>query len=103
MLTAPTLSQAASALPDAMNFLHGAALSFSLLQVGPHICVFKTHVDVFDTWSDELAAKLRALADKHGEAGLLVDAETLSAGQGAPLPARPERIHAWPLGPRHSI
>jgi uridine monophosphate synthetase len=34
-------------------------------KVGPHICVFKTHVDVFDTWSDELAAKLRALADKH--------------------------------------
>ena len=36
------------------------------LQVGPHICVFKTHVDVFDTWSDEYAARLRQLADKHG-------------------------------------
>ena len=28
--------------------------------------MLKTHVDVFDTWSKELAAKLRLLADKHG-------------------------------------
>lgn len=35
-------------------------------QVGPHICVFKTHVDVFDRWSDEYAARLQALAEKHG-------------------------------------
>ncbi len=37
-----------------------------MLQVGPHICVFKTHVDVFDKWSDDFAAQLRTLADKHG-------------------------------------
>lgn len=35
--------------------------------MGPHICVFKTHVDVFDKWSDEFAAKLQQLAEKHGE------------------------------------
>lgn len=34
-------------------------------QVGPHICVFKTHVDVFDTWTEDHARKLRELADKH--------------------------------------
>ena len=37
------------------------------LQVGPHICVFKTHVDVFDKWSPEYATQLQQLADKHGE------------------------------------
>lgn len=36
------------------------------LQVGPHICVFKTHVDVFDSWSPDTAKKLQALAEKHG-------------------------------------
>ncbi len=34
--------------------------------VGPHICVLKTHVDVFDTWTPDHAAKLQALAAKHG-------------------------------------
>lgn len=38
----------------------------AISQVGPHICVFKTHVDVFDKWSDEYAAQLRQLAGKHG-------------------------------------
>ncbi|KAL6767214.1 PYR5 [Auxenochlorella protothecoides x Auxenochlorella symbiontica] len=33
--------------------------------VGPHICVLKTHVDVFDTWTPDHAAKLQALAAKH--------------------------------------
>ena len=37
--------------------------------VGPHVAVLKTHVDVFDTWTLEHAAKLRELADKHGEWG----------------------------------
>lgn len=32
---------------------------------GPHICVLKTHVDVLDTWSDDLASRLTALASKH--------------------------------------
>ena len=41
----------------------------TLMQVGPHICVFKTHVDVFDKWSDEYAVQLRQLADKHGGCG----------------------------------
>lgn len=35
--------------------------------VGPHVCVLKTHVDVFDTWTEDHANKLRELADKHGE------------------------------------
>ena len=34
--------------------------------VGPHVAVLKTHVDVFSTWTEEDAAKLRELADKHG-------------------------------------
>jgi uridine monophosphate synthetase len=35
--------------------------------VGPHVAVLKTHVDVFDTWTEEHARKLLELADKHGE------------------------------------
>jgi hypothetical protein len=35
---------------------------------GPHIAVFKTHVDIFDKWDDSIAAQLRQLADKHGGA-----------------------------------
>jgi uridine monophosphate synthetase len=34
--------------------------------VGPHVCVLKTHVDVFDTWTPEHAKQLQALAEKHG-------------------------------------
>ena len=34
---------------------------------GPHIAVFKTHVDIFDEWSPDIAAKLQKLAEKHGE------------------------------------
>ena len=34
--------------------------------MGPHICCLKTHVDIFDSWSTETAAKLRKLADQHG-------------------------------------
>lgn len=34
-------------------------------QVGPHICLFKTHVDIFDQWDSSVASKLRQLADKH--------------------------------------
>jgi hypothetical protein len=34
--------------------------------VGPHVCVLKTHVDVFDAWTPEHAARLQALAEKHG-------------------------------------
>jgi hypothetical protein len=34
--------------------------------VGPHIVVFKTHVDIFDRWDDSIAQRLRQLADKHG-------------------------------------
>ena len=39
-------------------------------QVGPHICLFKTHVDIFDHWDASVADKLRQLADKHGETAL---------------------------------
>ncbi|PSC71131.1 protoporphyrin IX magnesium chelatase [Micractinium conductrix] len=34
-------------------------------KVGPHICVFKTHVDVFESWSADVAARLQQLAEKH--------------------------------------
>jgi len=34
-------------------------------QVGPHICVFKTHVDIFDKWDDSIAEQLQQLAKKH--------------------------------------
>ncbi len=40
-----------------------------LTQVGPYVCVLKTHVDVFDTWSPSYAEKLAALAEKHGKGG----------------------------------
>lgn len=33
---------------------------------GPHIAVFKTHVDIFDEWSSDIAAQLQKLAEKHG-------------------------------------
>lgn len=42
------------------------------MQVGPHICLFKTHVDIFDHWDASVADKLRQLADKHGETALLL-------------------------------
>lgn len=35
--------------------------------VGPFIAVLKTHVDVFDTWTEEHVKKLKQLAEKHGE------------------------------------
>lgn len=35
------------------------------VQVGPHICMFKTHVDIFDHWDASVAEKLRQIADKH--------------------------------------
>ena len=42
------------------------------MQVGPHICLFKTHVDIFDHWDASVADKLRALADKHGKSSIFV-------------------------------
>ncbi len=35
-------------------------------QVGPHICVFKTHVDIFDKWDASIATRLQEIAKKHG-------------------------------------
>lgn len=35
-------------------------------KVGPYVCVLKTHVDVFDSWSPAIAEQLAALAAKHG-------------------------------------
>ena len=35
-------------------------------QVGPEICVFKTHVDILSSWDAATGAELRRLADKHG-------------------------------------
>jgi len=34
-------------------------------KVGPHVVVFKTHVDIFDKWDADIAAKLQELAKKH--------------------------------------
>ncbi|GLI60445.1 hypothetical protein VaNZ11_002600, partial [Volvox africanus] len=34
-------------------------------KVGPYICVFKTHVDIFDKWDNNIAATLTELANKH--------------------------------------
>jgi uridine monophosphate synthetase len=33
--------------------------------VGPHICILKTHVDIFDKWDPTVIAELQKLADKH--------------------------------------
>ena len=33
--------------------------------VGPHICVLKTHVDMFDKWDESVTKRLQALAEKH--------------------------------------
>ncbi len=33
--------------------------------VGPHVCVLKTHVDVFDSWTADHAKELEQLAQKH--------------------------------------
>ncbi len=41
-------------------------LSFCCTQVGPHVCVLKTHVDIFDQWDDAIVQQLQALAEKHG-------------------------------------
>eukprot|EP00983_Pelagomonas_calceolata_P083999 1156272-Pelagomonas_calceolata.AAC.12 len=35
-------------------------------KVGPHIVVFKTHVDIFDKWDDSIVARLQEIAKKHG-------------------------------------
>eukprot|EP00879_Flechtneria_rotunda_P003802 GHRR01004042.1.p1 GENE.GHRR01004042.1~~GHRR01004042.1.p1 ORF type:complete len:447 (+),score=159.94 GHRR01004042.1:160-1500(+) len=32
--------------------------------VGPHICVFKTHVDIFDRWDDSIAQQLQEIAER---------------------------------------
>lgn len=34
-------------------------------KVGPHICVFKTHVDIFDKWDPAIAQRLQDIATKH--------------------------------------
>jgi Orotidine 5'-phosphate decarboxylase / HUMPS family len=35
-------------------------------QVGPHICVLKTHVDLHTDFSEDFVQQLQALAEKHG-------------------------------------
>eukprot|EP00195_Chlamydomonas_chlamydogama_P010315 CAMPEP_0202893194 /NCGR_PEP_ID=MMETSP1392-20130828/2818_1 /ASSEMBLY_ACC=CAM_ASM_000868 /TAXON_ID=225041 /ORGANISM="Chlamydomonas chlamydogama, Strain SAG 11-48b" /LENGTH=516 /DNA_ID=CAMNT_0049577441 /DNA_START=262 /DNA_END=1812 /DNA_ORIENTATION=- len=34
-------------------------------KVGPYICVFKTHVDIFDKWDASIANRLQEIAKKH--------------------------------------
>lgn len=38
-------------------------------QVGPEVCVFKTHADILSSWDGATGAELRRLADKHGAPG----------------------------------
>ena len=52
------------------------------LQVGPHICVLKTHVDLFTSWDDSTVAMLRDLANKHGAQAQL-DAQLAGDLQGS--------------------
>ena len=40
------------------------------VQIGPEICVFKTHVDAFETWDAAIAEQLQQLANKHSELSL---------------------------------
>lgn len=40
-------------------------------QVGPHISVLKTHVDIFTSWTPEIQHKLQNLAEKHGAPPLI--------------------------------
>ena len=44
---------------------HMSLIQVCHVQVGPHICLFKTHVDIFDHWDASVAEKLRQIADKH--------------------------------------
>ena len=46
---------------------HTHAHTHTHTQVGPHIVVFKTHVDIFDKWDQSIVDRLVALAKKHGE------------------------------------
>lgn len=47
------------------NYVYMQLIQFWHMQVGPHICLFKTHVDIFDHWDASVAEKLRQIADKH--------------------------------------
>jgi Orotidine 5'-phosphate decarboxylase / HUMPS family len=46
------------------------------LQVGPHICVFKTHVDIFDKWDSQVVERLQQLAAQHGAGNGRTDRQT---------------------------
>lgn len=64
------------------------------MQVGPHICCLKTHVDIFNTWDPSTAAQLRQLADKHGALATLT---TFDAGMHFEVSARIYEILPRPL------
>lgn len=53
-------------------------------KVGPYVCVLKTHVDVFDSWSPSIADKLTALAAKHGAWRGVGVRDAVPAFRGAP-------------------
>lgn len=35
-------------------------------EIGPEICLFKTHIDIIDDFDNDLVAQLKQLAEKHG-------------------------------------
>ena len=49
--------------------LHDGHGSTGAAQVGPEVCVFKTHADILSSWDAATGAELRRLADKHGAPG----------------------------------
>ncbi len=60
-----TVTSTGSLLPQCVHLVQPSYSN--VLQVGPHICLFKTHVDIFDHWDASVADQLRQLADKHGK------------------------------------
>lgn len=60
-----TMVEKKSNLSVAVDVTSTAALLKLVEEVGPHICCLKTHVDVLDTWNDEIAMSLADLAKKH--------------------------------------
>lgn len=46
------------------TFLHDLFSAF-MLQLGPHICLLKTHVDLLSDFTLDTTQRLKELADKH--------------------------------------
>lgn len=48
------------------DLTQGQALLELAEEVGPHICVLKTHVDILEDYTPQLIEKLQSLSEKHG-------------------------------------